>query len=434
MGANRINMDDLKDKEKALFLGLSEWLVLESGAEQRSRSAWLSFFLAHCVDDLSPKLSDELRRSFQIDHPSFIEGEVALCNIAADLHHTVTSRKISTKITRNVDWAKTMTKSYGDTLTRFVEKPRINQYHNQMLAALLRLGNDQLTVLESFDTNKGSLKARIRNLEHATKTIKKLLPKAFNRKQKFTKEIRYHLHTEYRHQAGNIILMLSFLHDLLDPELDSEAFKTFCNRVSSVFQAENSDHLLEVISRLAIAKEAHSQGFSITQLITKNSSSQKELTVFMKKNTGEELVIGKGRKLLESDDNDLIAQIRNCGKAMGDNPSGLEPDITIRYNNRFYMGDAKRNPSDDGRSYRASSIKTCASYLMEFEEKLAGSDPKFTLFFLQGGSKIADKTRDQIKQAEDFPDTDQLPIIGLGLDKDDFEGDIMKKWFCKIIS
>lgn len=429
-----MTVNELEDKELKLFLDLSRWLVLKTGVAQRSRSAWLSFFLAHCDDKLSSEVEHSLREAFKVDHPIFINGEEALCLVAQNLHHSLTARITRTSPTRHTDWGKTMASNHGGVMTRFIEKPRKNRHHQQMLSALLVLANDQLTILEAYEDYKNPLRDRITRLRAARRKLEDQLPRTLKRNQKFTKEIRHHLHTEYPEYAGRVTSMLHFLHDKLDPETDRDAFESFCKNLAKCFQAENSDHLLEVISRLAIARAAFDQGFTkITKLITETRTSRKELTLEMKNDVGKVLVIGKGRNLLGSEEGKYHSKLKECGRAMGDNPSGLEPDICIKLGDNFFLGDAKRNPTGDGRNYRASSIKACASYLHEYEVQLKGSIPAFTLFFLQGGEKIAGKSRDEIKEDRNFPNCENLPIIGLGLDKDDFEGKIIRIWFEKLL-
>lgn len=428
-----MNSEELAQKEKDLFLDLSRWLILEATVTGKSRITWLRFFLAHCVDEVSLDLEKELIRAFKIVHPIFLEGEQALCEIVDNLCFTSTSQTTLSHPSKHTDWAKSLSKSPSGILTRFIDKPRKNRYHAQLLSALFRLIGDQLSILETFCGGQQSIEGRMRRLKAAAKKLQNHASNKFDNRQRFTKEIKHHLFIGYPHQAVRVSAMLSFLHDELDPITDATAFQSFLERIAHIFVAENSDHLLEVICRLAIAKVAYDEGFKIEKIVTENSRSKKELTVEMRNAEGVPFLISKGRRFIKENtqSNDLSSQIQNCGRAMGDFPSGLEPDICIKFNDRIFLGDAKRNPTGDGRAYRASSIKTCASYLLEYKNEIENSHPKLTLFFLQGGSKIANITRDYIER-DGLPDCRQIPIIGLGLDQDDFEGAVIMKWFQKI--
>lgn len=124
---------------------------------------------------------------------------------------------------------------------------------------------------------------------------------------------------------------------------------------------------------------------------------------------------------------------------MGDRATGLEPDIVIEIHpaegpSRIHIADAKRNEEGNGSAYRASAVKAAFHYLQSYgEHQEMFTVPKFTLFFLRRGNRIAGESREEILEKERFPCCEDLPVVGLGFDKGDFEGEIVEMWLKTIL-
>lgn len=379
---------------------------------------------------------------FQIDVAALSKSLVSLLRLSAPMLQTKRKSTLERKPARNTDWAKCQSYRSGFYYLKYPARSVTSVPNSQIGAYLIQTSEYLISLIKIF----GGVTPAALPLESATLHARKIYGihtkpaqlRPSQRKKILEKLISCDL-------AGIDLTSLEHFENRsrLLSDLDHSKLKAFSEKLSAGIELSNPDLLFEVLTTLAITKTASLNfdfkvgDFSYFSSRLAGIELHREIDGFRK------LVISKRKPafLGTQSSSGVESEYKSTMKSMGDNATGLEPDICLEFFNDpdgtkpdlTHLADAKNNQKGDGRAYRAISVKAAFHYLHSYSSfKNQITVPAFTLFFHQGGTKVAGKERSDTDP--DFDDFKKFEVIGLGYCEGDFEGNVLKNWFSALLS